>query len=53
VFLFQWLSAYVVLYLCTAKPYKEPSDKNIEIFNEIALLFMIDQSFELTEHYSG
>jgi len=48
-----WLSTYVVFYLCTAKPYKDPSDKKIEIFNEIALVLMIDQSFEITEQYNG
>ena len=51
--LFIWLSTYVVFYLCTANPYKDPSDKNIEIFNEIALVLMIDQSFEITENYNG
>ena len=51
--LFIWLSTYVVFYLCTANPYKDPSDKKIEIFNEIALVLMIDQSFEITEQFDG
>ena len=48
-----WLSTYVVFYLVSRKPFKDPNETSIEVFNEICFVFMVDQVFELTEMFDG
>jgi hypothetical protein len=53
VFLLSWLSTYVVFYLVSKQPFKEPNDTKIEVFNEVCLMFLLDQAFEMTEQFDG
>ena len=43
----------MVFYLVSRKPFKDPNETSIELFNEICFVFMVDQVFEITIAFDG
>ena len=43
----------MVFYLVSRKPFKDPNETSIELFNEICFVFMFDQAFEITIAFDG